>query len=122
MSTKSGSPSQRLRSMKPRRIASVSRWTYAAGLHLGADQVGNLAAIKDVGAGVADELQRPREVGLSPRRSRRRRAVVYEELRAAGRELREQLAIGGDVAAPGRVDHVALREPDRRGDHRRPGQ
>src|SRR5207302_4824232 len=93
-----------------------------AALHLGDDQVGNLTAIEDIRAGVADELERPREVRLSPHRSRRRCAVVYEELRPAGRELREQLAIGSDIAAAGRVDDVALREVKRWGDHCRPGE
>ena len=95
----------------------------SAAFHLSHDQVGDLAAIEHAGAGVADELQRAREVVLLPQRPRCGRAVIDEELRPARREARQHLPLVVDVAAAGGVDDVAPPcQADRRRDQRGPWQ
>ena len=91
-----------------------------AALHLGHDQIGDLPAVEDVGTGIADELQRAREVVLLPQRTRHRGAVVREELRATRRELGEQLPVVRDVVAARAVHDMAIREPDRGSKQRGP--
>src|SRR6185503_609460 len=69
----------------------VFRDQATAALHLGDDQVRDLAAIEYVGAGVTDQLQRAGEVGLLPEAARSGRVSAGEKLRARRRELRQAI-------------------------------
>src|SRR5205814_5135200 len=93
-----------------------------APLHLGHDEIGDLTAIKDIGSGIAEELERAREIRLLPQFPGWRRAVVGKKLRAARGELGEQLAIAGDVAAARAIHDMPIRQPDRGSEQYRPRQ